>query len=149
MAARSLQTISAPVISLVSPKLVVAPIATSFSMALPTVGLEASPLVVSLSPHLTLTQISFRSTGSRRSSLAHCTYSLAFQQAISTVLNSPKRSMLKPATGLPVLAMPSTMRLVQSGSMPITTTAATLGLAPVPIIVRKNSSRSLPNCSRP
>ena len=28
-------------------------------------------------------------------------------------------------------------------------TAATLGLAPVPIRVRKNTSRSSPNCSRP
>jgi hypothetical protein len=34
-------------------------------------------------------------------------------------------------------AMPSAIRLVQPGSMPITTTAATLGLAPVPMMVRK------------
>ncbi len=53
------------------------------------------------------------------------------------------------ATGLPVLAMPSTTRGVQFGSMPMTTTAATLAFAPVPIIVRKCSSRSSPNCSRP
>ena len=34
-------------------------------------------------------------------------------------------------------------------SMQITTTAATFGLAPVPMRVRKCSSRSAPNCSRP
>ena len=62
---------------------------------------------------------------------------------------SPWPSMPKPTTGLPVLAMPSTTRLVQPSSMPITTTAATLGLEPVPISVRKCRSRSAPNCSRP
>ena len=55
----------------------------------------------------------------------------------------------KPVTGLPVFLMPSTMRLVQSSSMPITTTAATFGFDPVPISVRKNRSRSSPNCRRP
>ena len=39
-----------------------------------------------------------------------------------------------PTTGLPVFAMPSTTRPVQLGSMPITTAAATLGFAPVPIL---------------
>ena len=53
---------------------------------------------------------------------------------------SPCSSMLKPATGLPVAAMPSTTRRVQPSSMPMTTTAATLGLQPVPISVRKCSS---------
>ena len=53
------------------------------------------------------------------------------------------------STGLPVAAMPSAIRLVQLGSMPMTTAAATLGLAPVPIIVSKCRSRSGPNCSRP
>ena len=53
------------------------------------------------------------------------------------------------ATGLPVSAMPLAIRSVQVGSMPMTTAAATFGLAPVPIMVRKNSSRSAPNCSRP
>jgi hypothetical protein len=43
---------SAPVTSLVSPKIRVAPIASSRSKTRPTVGLEASPLVVSDSPHL-------------------------------------------------------------------------------------------------
>src|SRR5882724_7113830 len=33
----------------------------------------------------------------------------------------------------------------REGSMPMTTTAATLGLAPVPIRVRKKTSRSSPN----
>src|SRR5262245_61012790 len=65
------------------------------------------------------------------------------------VPRSPVPSMPKPVTGLPVLAMPSTTRLVQPSSMPITTTAATLGFAPVPIRVRKCSSRSAPNCSLP
>ena len=52
-------------------------------------------------------------------------------------------------TGLPVLAMPLTTRSVQLSSMPMTTTAATLGFDPVPMSVRKNRSRSAPNCSRP
>ncbi len=65
------------------------------------------------------------------------------------VAMSPWPSMPKPTTGLPVLAMPSTTRSVQPSSMPITTTAATLGLEPVPISVRKCRSRSAPNCSRP
>src|SRR5450759_1746915 len=55
----------------------------------------------------------------------------------------------KPVTGFPVFAMPSTTRPVQLGSIPITMTAATFGLEPVPISVRKNTSRSAPNCSRP
>ncbi len=62
---------------------------------------------------------------------------------------SPWPSMPKPTTGLPVLAMPSTTRLVQPSSMPMTTTAATFGFEPVPISVRKWSSRSSPNCRRP
>src|SRR3954454_12508000 len=57
--------------------------------------------------------------------------------------------MPKPVTGLPVAAMPSTTRFVHESSMPITTTAATFGLQPVPISVRKCSSRSAPNWSRP
>src|SRR6478609_7956357 len=57
--------------------------------------------------------------------------------------------MPKPITGLPDFAMPSTTRLVQPSSMPITTTAATFGLLPVPISVRKWRSRSAPNCRRP
>ena len=62
---------------------------------------------------------------------------------------SPWPSMPKPTTGLPVAAMPSTTFFVQPSSMPMTTTAATFGLQPVPIRVRKCSSRSAPNCSRP
>ncbi len=45
--------------------------------------------------------------------------------------------MPNPTTGLPVALMPSTTFFVHCSSMPITTTAATLGLAPVPISVRK------------
>ena len=114
--------------------------ASSLSKALPTVGFDARPLVVSDSPHLVETQISLKSHSSRRNSLAQCMYSLAFQLAISTVLISPWRSMLKPVTGLPVLAMPSTTWLVHCGSMPMTTTgsiatsAAAVG-APCLIIV--------------
>ena len=71
------------------------------------------------------------------------------REALAMVVMSPLPSMAKPATGFPVLAMPSTMRPVQPGSMPMTTQAATFGLAPVPMRVRKCSSRSSPNCSRP
>ena len=46
-------------------------------------------------------------------------------------------------------AIPSTIRSVQVGSIPITIAAATLGFAPVPIIVRKCNSRSSPYWSRP
>ena len=53
------------------------------------------------------------------------------------VVMSPFPSIANPATGLPVFAMPSTTRPVQPGSMPMTTHAATFGLAPVPIRVRK------------
>ena len=62
---------------------------------------------------------------------------------------SPWPSMPKPTTGLPVAAMPSTTFFVQPSSMPMTTTAATFGLQPAPISVRKCSSRSAPNWSRP
>ena len=53
------------------------------------------------------------------------------------------------ATGFPVFAIPSTIFFVHLGSMPITITAATLGLLPVPIIVLKCNSRSAPNCNLP
>src|SRR5204862_7796201 len=62
---------------------------------------------------------------------------------------SPCCSMPKKATGLPVAPMPSATFFAHWSSMPITTTAATLGLEPVPISVRKCSSRSAPNCRRP
>ena len=65
------------------------------------------------------------------------------------VAMSPTPSMPKPVTGLPVFLMPSTTMLVHWSSMPITTTAATFGFEPVPIRVRKCSSRSSPNCRRP
>ena len=73
------------------------------------------------------------------------TNSFALYDACAIVLMSPWPSMEKPATGLPVFLMPSTMRCVYPGSMPITITAATFGFEPVPIIVRKNKSRSSPN----
>jgi hypothetical protein len=89
------------------------------------------------------------SHSTRTCSDAWCTNSFALREAAAIVAMSPLPSIQKPATGLPVLAMPSTMRCVQPGSMPITMQAATFGFAPVPIIVRKCRSRSSPNCRRP
>src|SRR6185295_280317 len=125
------------------------PLGTSLSYMLPTVGQEASPVVVSLSPHLVDTHSSEISHSSRSSSEAHCKKSLALWEAMAMVAISPCPSIPKPTTGLPLLAMPSTTRPVQPSSMPITTTAATFGFEPVPIRVRKCKSRSAPNCSRP
>ncbi len=116
---------------------------------LPTVGQDPKPVVVSNSPHLVEIHRSLTGHGSFCSSVAQWTNSLAFQLALRIVSKSPFCSIEKPATGLPVSAMPSTITLVHSGSMPMTMQAATLGLAPVPIIVRKCRSRSSPNCSRP
>jgi len=59
---RLAQTVSAPVSSDVSPKQVVTPSGSSLSIRLPTVGHDARPEVVSLSPHLVETN---------RSSIAH------------------------------------------------------------------------------
>ena len=69
----------------------------------------------------------------------------ALRAAAQMVFRSPFFSMAKPATGLPVLAMPSTISFVHTGSMPMTTTAATFGFEPAPISVAKYSSRSAPN----
>ncbi|MBG6082391.1 hypothetical protein IWX58_004078 [Rubrivivax gelatinosus] len=149
LAQRDSTMCSPPVSSVVSPKHSVLPIVCSLSKALPTVGLAPQPLVVSLSPHLVLTQSSCSAQGSRCFSLAHCRYSRAARLAFRIVWWSPCSSMPKPVTGLPLAAMPSTTRRVQPSSMPMTTTAATFGLLPVPIRVRKCSSRSAPNCSRP
>src|SRR2546421_9387699 len=99
------------------------PLGISLSYILPTVGHDASPVVVSLSPHLADTHSSEMSQSSRRHSDAHCTNSLATREALAIVAISPLPSMPKPSTGLPVLAMPSTTRFVQPSSMPITTTA--------------------------
>jgi hypothetical protein len=79
-----------------------------------------------------------------------CTKSLAAQLAARMVSKSPFCSIENSATSAcRSRRMPSAIFLVQPGSMPITTTECTLGLAPVPIMVRKCSSRSSPNCSRP
>ena len=86
---------------------------------------------------------------SRTFSLAHCTYSFATFDARMIVSWSPCSSMPKPVTGLPVAAMPSTTRLVHWSSMPMTTTAATFGFAPVPISVRKWCARSRRTPARP
>ncbi len=106
-------------------------------------------MVVSDSPHLMLTVSSASSIRSRRCSVACWTKSTAVQHACRTISSSPFRSIEKPATGLPVAAIPSTIRSVQVGSIPITIAAATFGFAPVPIIVRKCRSRSSPYWSRP
>src|SRR6202020_1870711 len=135
--ARAAARCSAPVSSEVSPKQPYNPSGTNLSYMLPTVGQEASPVVVSLSPHLAATHTSVSGHSTRTFSDAKCTNSLAWRDAAATVAMSPFPSMEKPATGLPVLAMPSTTFWVHSGSMPMTTQAATLGFAPVPIMVRK------------
>ena len=147
--ARLAQTCSAPVSSDVSPKQRCTPRGSSLSIRLPTAGLEPSPEVVSDSPHLTEIQRSEIGHSSRWSSVDHWTNSCALRDASATVERSPWPSMLNPATGFPVSEMPSTTRFVQPGSIPITTTAATFGFRPVPIIVLKKSSRSAPNCRRP
>jgi hypothetical protein len=72
-AQRSATICSPPVISVVSPKHSVLPSACSLSNALPTVGFEPQPLVVSDSPHLVETQSYEIGQASRCFSLAHCT----------------------------------------------------------------------------
>src|SRR5690606_23050826 len=116
---RALQRCSAPVISEVSPKQPVRPIGSSLSYMLPTVGQDDSPVVVSDSPHLVETHSSDRSHSTRCSSVAKWTNSLALREAAAIVAMSPFCSIENPATGLPVLAMPSTTTLVHSGSMPM------------------------------
>jgi len=96
-----------------------------------------------------LSQMSPSSIGSRCSSEAFWTNPWATRAASRIVFRSPERSIEKPSTGLPDARMPSAKRSVQLGSMPITMTAAMLGLVAVPISVRKCSSRSSPNCKRP
>src|SRR5579859_7723480 len=102
--ARLAQTTSAPVSSEVSPKHVVAPSGSSLSIRLPTVGQEAKPEVVSLSPHFVETKSSCNVHSSRCFSEAHCTNSCAFRDAAAMVPMSPVPSIEKPATGFPVLA---------------------------------------------
>src|SRR5215468_4397363 len=106
-------------------------------MTFPTAGLEANPEVVSDSPHFVDHHRSEKEHSVRRCSLAHCTNCCALRDAISTVFRSPLPSIEKPATGLPVSAIPSTIFFVQTGSIPITTQAATLGFLPVPMRVSK------------
>ena len=149
LTARFAHKCSAPVSSDVSPNTPQMPLGISLSYMLPTVGLEPMPEVVSDSPHLVEIQRSEMSHSSRCCSVAQCTNSLALRDASAIVVISPFFSMANPATGLPVAAMPSTTFCVQMGSIPMTTHAATLGLDPVPIMVRKCRSRSSPNCSRP
>ena len=63
---------------------------------LPTVGHEASPVVVSDSPHLAEIHSSDRSHSSRFCSEAHCRKSFAAREALATVMMSPVPSMPKP-----------------------------------------------------
>src|SRR6185295_13596080 len=98
VAQRSATICSPPVISVVSPKHIVTPNGSSLSKALPTVGLEPHPDVVSDSPHLVETQRSESGHSTRCSSEDHCTYSLATLDARRIVSWSPCSSMPKPVT---------------------------------------------------
>src|SRR5208337_1624019 len=80
---------SPPVNSVVSPNSSVQPFAYSLSYALPTVGLEAMPEVVSDSPHLQETQRSWILQTSRCFSDVNCTYSCAALDARMMVLCCP------------------------------------------------------------
>src|SRR5579884_2050339 len=86
---RSATIFSPPVSSVVSPNTSVQPAACSLSNALPTLGLEPQPDVVSDSPHLVDTHKSASLHSLRVCSLAHCTYSLATLDARMTVSWSP------------------------------------------------------------
>ena len=90
------------------------------------------------------------SHSSRCSSDAHCTNSLAVARGLGDgrrCRRGPRSRSRPPACRS--WRCPRRRAAVQPSSMPITTTAATLGLEPVPISVRKCRSRSSPNCSRP
>src|SRR3979490_1547453 len=115
--ARAAARCSAPVNSEVSPKQPYRPSGTSLSYMLPTVGQEASPVVVFLQPHFAAIQTSVRGPPTRTFSEAKCTNSLALREAAATVAMSPFPSIEKPATGLPVLAMPSPTLPVQPGAI--------------------------------
>src|SRR5215813_8177711 len=113
--ARAAARCSAPVNSEVSPKQPYKPAGTSLSYMLPTVGQEASPVVVSLSPHFAAIQTSVSGHSTRTFSEAKCTNSLALREAAATVAISPLPSIENPATGLPVAAIPATTFWVQPG----------------------------------
>jgi hypothetical protein len=121
----------------------------SLSKALPTVGLAPQPLVVSLSPHFGADP----ELGDRAGLallLARPLHVLARRLAGAAGWCRGRRGLDAEADDrLAGGWMPSTTFCVQPSSMPMTTTAATFGLQPVPIRVRKCSSRSAPNCSRP
>ena len=141
--ARAAARCSAPVSSEVSPKQPYSPSGTSLSYMLPTVGQEASPVVVSLSPHLAATHRSVSAHSSRTFSEARMHELLGLARGggdgrdVAVALDREARHRL---AGLGD-AVDDTV-WVQPGSMPMTMQAATLGLAPVPIMVRKCSSRS-------
>src|SRR5215469_12096740 len=104
-AARAAAKCSAPVSSEVSPKQPYKPCGTSLSYMLPTVGQEARPVVVSLSPHFAAIQTSVNGHSTRTFSEAKCTNSFALREAAATVAISPLPSMENPAAGFPVLAI--------------------------------------------
>src|ERR1700684_2531519 len=106
--ARAAAKCSAPVSSEVSPKQPYRPSGTNLSYMLPTVGHEASPVVVSLSPHLAATHTSVSGHSSRTCAVARCTNSLALRDAAATVAISPLPSIQNPATGLTAFSMRST-----------------------------------------
>src|SRR5438105_15924885 len=87
-AARAAARCSAPVSSEVSPKQPYRPSGTSLSYMLPTVGHEASPVVVSLSPHFAAIQTSVSGHSTRTFSEAKCTNSLALRDPADTVAMS-------------------------------------------------------------
>ena len=94
----------------------------------------------------------FRRAGIPRaaSSLAYCTHlACAAFEARMIVSWSPCSSMPKPSPACRSRRCRRPRAWSSSSSMPITTTAATFGLLPAPISVRKCRSRSAPNCSRP
>ena len=142
---RSAMRCSPPVSSEVSPKKTVPPAATQRSTACDVVGQEPSPEVVSDSPHLMDIIRSPSLAGSRPISDASCKKIWATRAASAMTWRSPLPSIEKEATGLPDLAIPLATRSVHFGSIPMTTTAATFPLSPVPIRVRNVNSKSSPN----
>jgi hypothetical protein len=140
---------SAPVSSEVSPNMTVAPMSTSLSTATPSAGFEASPDVVSDSPHFIEAVKAETSTSVLCLSLASWTILAALRDAISMALRSPRPSMDIASTGLPVLAIMSAILLDQESSIPTTMAAATFGFEPVPANMWKRSCRSRPNWSLP
>src|SRR5665213_407268 len=105
-AARAAARCSAPVNSEVSPKQPYKPSGTSLSYMAPTLGQDANPVVVSLSPHLAATQSVVTAHSSRTFADAQCTNSFALREAPVTVAIAPSPPMQHPTTGLQLVARP-------------------------------------------